>query len=106
MSNQEGTRRNHLSQGDTYKLGKMLEKVCVSIDGAASYEDGWSDIRVAEEFQKTGAICTPHNVAGLRNSIFGGLRKMPSPSLEALQERLAQLEKWASSRPVAPFKRI
>ncbi len=97
-----------LKQTQLFRLGDLLRKHCSSVDGFAVYADGWSDEQIVEALKGEFAI-TVNNVAGLRKTLLG---KFP-PSTEtggscssaALLRRIEALEKWASERPVQPFKR-
>lgn len=80
-----------LSFGERLKVFEFLKNVCKkNDDGVSSYDEGWTDVRVAEVLK-----VTPTNVGSIRTQMIGPLRRAVtsgSDDVQALRERVHALE--------------
>jgi hypothetical protein len=90
--------KNHIQKTDFVAIYEFLKSPDVlrkNVDtGLVYYMNGWDDARIAERFTKElGSPITPHNVAGIRDPLFGHLARVQKTSrIEALEARVAELE--------------
>lgn len=67
-------KHQHVDRATIVKIGQRLAEVCNETEpGFCKYDDGFDDSVIAAEFG-----CTRANVAGIRTSMFGKVRK-PAP---------------------------
>jgi hypothetical protein len=119
-------KRSQMNYEQIYKLTKLIEQHCYrDAEGRAVYEAGWTDERLIEEM---GNAVNLANVRTLRRTIIGPLLlakdkangHAPPGNVEALaqlaaeqeariaalEHRLADVEQWASARPIHGFKKL
>ncbi len=91
-----------------FEIALRLNQVCSRVNGAAVYQDGWSDVRVAGDVSKTtGEDVSHHSVSLIRTENFGSLRQAkPEDPIGEVLARLANLERRVTDLEKSVIERL
>jgi hypothetical protein len=74
----------------------LTSRLTLFPDKLVEYQEHWSDEEVAKVISETMFPCTRHNVANVRDQVFGALRKPKTDSeqvIDSLRQEIEELKK-------------
>jgi hypothetical protein len=93
--------RIYATRAQVIKIGMLLAEHLKPVDGGLfSYDGDWSDERVAIEAAPLGNPIAGTHVLGVRQELYGNLRKPPTDGddVGALKAQIAELQKAAAAQ--------